>query len=81
MTNRRIRRRWPRGTINPERARLALATPVILYAMLSGFLLRADPASSQAAHILRTLLNLVPLGGSGFWSSLLLGPEPSLMII
>ena len=40
--------------------RLSLSVPVLLAAMLSGFLLRGDGAATQALHVLRSLLALVP---------------------
>ena len=45
--------------------RLSLTIPVVLAAMLSGFLLRADAAAVQALPVLRTLFGFVPLIGTG----------------
>jgi hypothetical protein len=43
--------------------RLTLTVPVILYAMLSGFLLRGDADSQQGLLVFRALLHLVPVVG------------------
>ena len=60
--------------------RLSLLVPVILYAMLSGFLLRADPASIQAGLIFRALLRSVPSVGD-LLSWALLGQERTLSVL
>ena len=44
--------------------RLSLTVPVVMAAMLSGFLLRGDGAAIQALQILRSLLMLVPWLGA-----------------
>lgn len=44
--------------------RLCLSVPVLIAAMLSGFLLRGDVTAAQALHVLRAMLAAVPrLGG------------------
>ncbi len=45
--------------------RLSLTIPVIIAAMLSGFLLRGDAAAIQALPVLRSLLGFIPLIGTG----------------
>lgn len=45
-------------------ARLSLSIPVVVAAMLSGFLLRADSAATQAVPVLRTLLRAIPFLGA-----------------
>jgi hypothetical protein len=45
--------------------RLSLAIPVLVAAMLSGFLLRADAAAMQALPVLRNLLAAFPVVGTG----------------
>ena len=44
--------------------RLVLVIPVVVAAMLSGFLLRADSAAVQALQVLRALLGFIPILGS-----------------
>jgi hypothetical protein len=40
--------------------RLSLTVPIVLAAMLSGFLLRGDGAATQALQVPRSLLGFVP---------------------
>ena len=60
--------------------RLGLAAPVIVGAMLTGFLLRGDSAAVQALPILRSLLGLVPVAGAAL-SRVLAGSDASLSTI
>lgn len=60
--------------------RLALTVPVVLGAMLSGFLLRGDTTTLQALQVLRTMLTLVPLVGAGM-SRLLTGSGQDLFTV
>ncbi len=60
--------------------RLVLSIPVVFAVMLSGFLLRSDAAATQALHIARSLLALIPLAGS-MLSSLLTGTGPNLTVV
>lgn len=59
--------------------RLTFVVPVILYAMLSGFLLRAGSGGTQAGLILHSLLNEVP-GLGGLLASVFTGPNQTLFV-
>jgi len=60
--------------------RLALGIIVILYAMLSGFILKGDLDSEQAVRIFRTLISGIPLIGEEL-AYVLLGGEGSALLL
>lgn len=60
--------------------RSVLSIPIIFGAMLSGFLLRGDAASTQAMQVLRSLLRLAPLVGAAL-PRLLTGSEHDLATV
>lgn len=60
--------------------RLVLTGPVIVFALLSGFILRGDSASEQAVAVFRGLLHVIPPGGS-LLALALLGPGPDLTVV
>ncbi len=60
--------------------RLVLAGPVILFALLSGFMLRGDPAAEAAMGVFRNLVRFIPPGG-GPLALVLAGSGPGLTVI
>jgi Cytochrome b/b6/petB len=60
--------------------RLGLSVPAAVGVMLSGFLLRGDVAAMQALHVLRSLLDFVPLVGTAL-SRVLTGSGPDLTTV
>jgi hypothetical protein len=73
-------RRSDRGVRFGVWMRLSVTIPVVIAAMLSGFLLRADAAAAQALPVLRSLLGFFPLIGAGV-QRLLTGTGGDLSII
>jgi hypothetical protein len=60
--------------------RLVLSTVVVVYLMLSGYVLKGDAEGRLARQVLAGLLDRLPLLG-GALSSLLVGPEESLQLL
>jgi hypothetical protein len=60
--------------------RLVLSTVVVVYLMLSGYVLKGDGEGQLARQVLAGLLDRLPLLG-GALHSLLLGPEGSLQLL
>ncbi len=60
--------------------RLVLTGPVILFGLLSGFIMRGDAAAEELATVFRNLLQVIPPGGR-LLALALLGPEPGLTVV
>ncbi len=60
--------------------RLVLSTVVVVYLMVSGYVLKGDAEGQLARHVLAGLLDRLPLLG-GALHSLLVGPEESLQLL
>ncbi len=60
--------------------RLSFSLIVVVYVMISGFILKADADSTQAFRIITSLVGIIPYAGS-FLQRVFIGPESNLQLI
>ena len=76
-----LRRRTDRRPARGVWLRLVASLPVLIFLMLSGFLLRGDADAQQARRILEEMLALLPLAGPALVQFLLGGDSGSLQVV